>query len=505
MIKAETTLQPLEKEFAQAAATVDRPDPGALGALEKSDKTPEPGEFPLDALNPTMRTIVEECAETYQIDPALPAMAGVATMGGAIGKRLVITGATSGRRTHLNVYVIAGAPKLYGKNAASIMAEPLRDASNEIGDNFHNIKKPELTAERKIAELREKLLAKKCAEAKASEEERKELEKIQNRLAEISHLTAWPPTYIIGNCTSAALTEILKRNGETIFSFSPEAGELIRIALGKFTKDNAADFDLYLSGYTVESARETRISRGDSGDFVPCINVLWFCQPFLLRELFTNEEALERGLTARVLPFIVEHDQIPEDDGVLRYVSESAQREWDVLVRRALAIRESSREIPCSSEAREIFRSFHNEAVRLRNEQFRSIEGELGRWRENAIRVAGGQCIADALVKGDDLDNILLTSEHAHRGVAIARWSHLHSIVMLNRGMTERAWQRVETLQNLLLRYQGKVTLRDLRLRHGFASQEVKSLAAEYPDRLFLEVAKPATGRPSEILTFPKQ
>ena len=249
-------------------------------------------------------------------------------MGGAIGKRLVVTGATSGRRTHLNLYVIAGAPKSYGKNAATIMVQPLRDASNEIGNNFRNIEKPKLSAEHKIAELRERILVKKCAKAEANEEERAELVQIQSRLAEISYLNAWPPTYIIGNSTSAAMTEMLKRNGDTLFSFSPEAGELIRIALGKFTKDNAADFDLYLSGYTVESARETRISRGDSGDFVPCINVLWFCQPFLLRELFTNEEALERGLTARVLPFIVEHDQIPEDDGVLRYVSEGAQPAW---------------------------------------------------------------------------------------------------------------------------------------------------------------------------------
>jgi hypothetical protein len=90
----------------------------AMVAPEKSDQTPEPAEFPLDALNPTMRTIVEESAETYQIDPALPAMAVVAVVAGAIGKRLVVTGATSGRRTHLNVYVIPGAPKSYGKNAA---------------------------------------------------------------------------------------------------------------------------------------------------------------------------------------------------------------------------------------------------------------------------------------------------------------------------------------------------------------------------------------------------
>jgi hypothetical protein len=171
----------------------------------------------------------------------------------------------------------------------------------------------------------------------------------------------------------------------------------------------------------------------------------------------------------------------------------------------ALALRESSREIPCSSEAREIFRSFHNEAVHLRNEQFRSIEGELGRWRENAIRVAGGQCIADALVRGDDLDNILLAPEHAQRGVAIARWSHLHSIVMLNRGMTERQWQRVETLETLLVRYGGQVTLRDLHRRHGFAPREVRSLAVEYRDRLEVKIVKPATGRPSEILTFTRK
>jgi len=102
------------------------------------------------------------------------------------------------------------------------MAQPLRDASNEIGNNFHNIEKPKLSAERKISELREKALAKKCANGKASADEREELERIQNRLAEISYLNAWPPTYIVGNCTSAALTEILKRNGETILSFSPK-------------------------------------------------------------------------------------------------------------------------------------------------------------------------------------------------------------------------------------------------------------------------------------------
>ncbi len=304
-----------------------------IAVVETSQATTEavePGLFPLDALNAVMREIAKQSADVYQIKCELPAMAGVAVMAGAIGKEVVVQGAVSGRDTHCNLYVIPGAPKSYGKNAAASMAAPLRDASNEIAKSFRETERPTLLTEKKVSEKREQGLVKNCADDKTAESERQEkqveLAKIQKRLDEIESLLTWPPTYLVGNATSAALTEILKRNGETIFSFSPEAGELVRIALGKFTKDKAADFDLFLSGYTVESARETRISRGDSGDFVPCISVLWFCQPFLLRELFTNEEALERGLTARVLPFIVEHEgNIPEDDGIVRCVTDSAR------------------------------------------------------------------------------------------------------------------------------------------------------------------------------------
>ena len=451
----------MRAEVVREAEKIEIAEPNSNEALP--NEAPEPGLFPLNALNPVMREIAEQSADVYQIKPELAGMAAIATHAGAIGKGFVVKGAVSGRDTHCNLYVIPGAPKSYGKNAAATMAAPLRDASNEMAKSFRETERPKLLSEKKVSERREQLLVKDCAAGDVPESERdemqRELARIQRRLDEIESLLTWPPSYLIGNSTSAALVEILKRNGETIFSFSPEAGELVRIALGKFTKDRAADFDLFLSGYTVESARETRISRGDSGDFVPCISVLWFCQPFLLRELFTNEEALERGLTARVLPFIAEHDgNIPEDDGIIRCVSESAQKAWDSLVRRVLACRESPQFIHCLPEAREVFRSFHNEAVRLRNGKYRAIEGELGRWRENAIRIAGGQCVADALSTGEDFEKLTLTAEQAERGVRIARWSHLHSLKMFNKGLADRQWQRVETLQALVTRYGGTDT-----------------------------------------------
>jgi Protein of unknown function (DUF3987)/DnaB-like helicase N terminal domain len=486
----------------------------SIRSLDSSDSpeavsiiAPEAGEFPLDALNPTMKQIAEETAETYQVDVAVPAMGALATFAACPGKRVTLTGAASGRVTHANLYAVIGAPKSYGKNGAGTVLAPFSDASRELTDHFWKVERPRLRAERKIKEAKEKRLLAEISTEGDTEERRKELEAIEARLAEIADLDARLPTRTVGNATTAALYEILRRNDETIFSYALEAGDLIRIILGKFNKGDAADFDLYLSGYTVEVARQSRISRDDSGDLVPCISVLWFCQPFLLRELYANEEALERELTARVLPFIVERDIIPEEDDKERSVNTVTEGAWENLVQNALALRTHSYQIECSSEARQVLRDFHNEAVALRNGKYRDIEGELGRWRENAARIAAGQFTADALTKGRmrPFEKLILSGEQAERGVRIARWSHLHSIAMLNRGMTERQWQRVETLRSLLVtRYSGQATLRDLNLRHGFASHEVKALAGEYPKMLSVKVAKPQTGRPSEILTFTK-
>lgn len=113
----------------------------------------------------------------------------------------------------------------------------------------------------------------------------------------------------------AGFTEMLARNGETLFHYSPEAGDPIRIALGKQAQDDKGELDLLLSGYSVERYGNMTICRGDHR-LVPCISVLWFCQPFLLRELLSSEEAMERGLSAaRMLPFLIEPESYPEDDG----------------------------------------------------------------------------------------------------------------------------------------------------------------------------------------------
>jgi hypothetical protein len=290
------------------------------------------------------------------------------------------------------------------------------------------------------------------------------------------------------------------RNDDTLFALAYEGGDLLRVMLGKYSKGDKADIDLWLSGYSVELYQSERVLRGDVC-ITPCLNALIFCQPPLLRELYGNEEAFERGLTARVLPFICE-SPVQEDDGQQRTVPPCYADAWRDLISRLLDMRSTQLAgggpvlVQCSTDAREVLREFHNESVRLRQGEFRDIEGELGRWRENACRIALGLCIAD-----DPAANTL-TREQAQRAVNLARWGHRSALQVMQAGRMERRSVRVNKLLNLVAEYGGQVTLRDLEKSHGFKPDEVERLVADFPVQLRLEAKQNPKGGPqSRVLT----
>ena len=239
----------------------------------ESEPPIDPGEFPIDALNPALRRIAEESAAVHQTAIQLPAMSAIAVLAGALGKGWRVCGAVNGKTSFGNLFVICAAPKSYGKGATSQLASPMIAASKKRAEEFANVEKPRLQAEQMELKKRIEVLANELAGTKKKNEAglteigkeklRQELAGLIKREEAIEPLWRLAPAYWIGNTTTAAFIEYLGRNGHTLFSFSPEAGELVRIALGKFNKDDKADFDLLLSGYSVEPWRDTRIGRGD--------------------------------------------------------------------------------------------------------------------------------------------------------------------------------------------------------------------------------------------------
>lgn len=483
------------------------PETGYSPPVSESDAFafPASGPFPIELLSPAVRGIVEATADVYGIDPALPAMSALAALSAAPGKSLRVIGAVSGRETYCNLFVIAGAPKSYGKNGAGTIVNPLIEESNKRAAEYLRDIRPKSQAKRSVIERRKRLLVESLADGKGSEgapltelekeSHGRELAEIQMQLDDIDTALGLPPTLWVGSYTSAALSQALARNGEALLCFSAEAGDAVRIALGRFSRDDKGDFDLFLSGYTVEMWNEGRVSRG-AINIRPCLSVLWLCQPSVLREILTNEEALERGMTARCLMFAVEHDQVPYDDGVHREIPALVHKRWDDLIWIGTRIRELPEDEPlrlkCEPDAREVFRLWHNESVDLRRGRCRDIEGELGRWRESAVRIAAGVALADAAELWTIPESI--SADCARRAVEICRWAVYSTLGLMQGGRENRLRKKADRLERCLAAAEGCMTLRNLDHRHGFSASEVRSLAEAFKNR-FRVISEKSTGR----------
>lgn len=471
----------------------------------------EPGEFPLHAISPALRAIAEDLASVHRVPVQLPAMCAVGVVSGALGNAYTLTGAVDGKDCHGNLYIIPAAPKSSGKGSvANALVRPLLEASAELEATFRQHQLPCLKADKAILEKRVGVLVSELAKGKTGTgtnrqpmgeaeraESRRELEQAHEQLAEIEPLLSALPTYWLGNATSEAMAAQFARNNPGLFCYSAEGGETVRVLLGKYRGDDKADLDLYLSGYTVEPWRSDRIGRGVC-QITPCLAMLLLVQPSILRELVGNEEAFERGMTARLLTFAVETEP-QEDDGSTRRVSETAEAAWNQLIRGILARRKAIagklHHIVCTPEAREVFRQFHNEGVRLRRGEFRDIEAELGRWRENAIRLAIGQCVADNLEAQE------LTGEQAARAVEIMRWCARSALQVTNAARMQKRAKRADELQALLAgKPGGRETVRNLDKSHGFQPEEVHALAGQFADRFTVERKEDTGGRPSPVL-----
>ena len=293
------------------------PEPGCDAPKGPPDL--DPGEFPLGALSPTMRAMVQDVSDVYQVPLQLPAMCGVAIVSGALGNSYTLTGAVNGKTSYGNLYVIPAAPKSSGKGSvADALMPPFLQASVELDTAFKERELPGLKTDKAILEKRITVLVNELATNKTGTgserramgeperlETKRELDEAHARLEAIEPLLKAMPTYWISNAKSEAMGRQFSRNNLELFCYSPEGGETVRVLMGKYRGDWKADFDLALSGYSVESLRTDRIGRGTC-DILPCLSMLLLVQPVILRELIGDEEAFERGMTARCLPFIVE-------------------------------------------------------------------------------------------------------------------------------------------------------------------------------------------------------
>lgn len=455
-------------------------------------------EFPVASLNIIQRDMVESIVSTYGQDPGVVGLGSIAVIGGAMGRAFCVEGAVPGQVTYGNTMVLISAMRSDGKGttAKKLMA-PLISRHSQLQQDYRQNGRPQFLRELKQARSSLDALYKSKDQPASIDE----LVRLERRVEELERLLSLPPALYVGSATGAALVQVLGRNDEIILLFSPEAGDPLKVVLGRYTKDGGTDCDLLLAGYSVETFSEARVGRGNHHFERPCVSVLWYVQPSLLRDLLAAKEAMERGLCARFLFASSPRNVVPFDNGTARAIPDIVQNNWSTAIDAILSARDRGESVlTCHPDAMELFLAFHNEVVTLRNGPLRQFQGDFGRARENAVRVALGQAVLDATSRGEL--PTMIYPDHAQRGIDVVRYSLATFAKCLLPLREEIRMNRARKIQEICGGINGRVTVKILKNNHGFDEVEIEELLTLYPQYLRGETLPTTTrgGRPSRTV-----
>ena len=448
--------------------------------------------FPMDAFPQALRTVADNMARVYQTPACLPAMSALAVLSAAAGASVVVRGGYKDKNTRLNLYVVPVAERGSGKGVigealckpiqerSTSMAAAQRSATASVRAEYGLCKKEINRLEQsnlKSGVDRDNLLA--------------TISSKYERLTLLEAEIAREATLLVGDITSEALGRSAQDNNEVLFSFSSEAGAIVKVALGKYT--DQGDFDLLLSMYSGDSIRVNRIGRRFVELKNPCLTTLWMAQGYVVRELVGDAEAFARGLTARMLIFNTGARRVKDNRSTEEF---DLADTWSAFINEVLDKRFSGKhlEIMATPEAREIFAHLHDATVELEDSQFADVVGELSRWRENAIKIAGLFAIADDMGK--------VTGEHAARAVRVVRWCGFSYLSMLQAGRKERYRDELSRILEVLSQNNEGINISELQKRHGIKREQLNAVMAAYPGVLEIHTKKLiGAGRPEQILS----
>jgi hypothetical protein len=479
-----------------APANSDRiilyPQPAPAAGPEKTVAMANAGNFPKNAFRPPLLCVAEELAQIYQTPFCLPAMATLAVVSGAVGSSVVVHGAYKDKETRLNLYTIAVAERGSGKgNIGERLMRPIIVRSQEI-ERRHADELAKLRAEEKVLQREIRILeTKPGAGRRDSQKLKDELAEKYRRQDEIKTACKIHKALWISDATGEAMGRCLADNNEALFSYSAEAGGLAKVALGRYAPDG--DFEILLSAYSGDMVRVNRIHRDAVVLNGPCLSLFWLVQDWIIQGLVSHPEAIARGLMARPLVFRSEAKREYDDR---KMVSFTQEKSWGELLNRILDAREEAinpNVLGCDPDAREVFAQFHDESVDLERGEFSEFKGELSRWRENAIKVAGLLAVAEG--------SPVITAELATRAVEVVRWCGLNYMSILQGCRPERLRRDLERVEALLSDVGGEMNLGPLLRDHNLDREKIEALVSAYPERLRLERrAHDGPGRPAEVL-----
>lgn len=249
-------------------------------------KSPPP--FPIGALPPTIRDMVNYVAQTTQVYPDMPAAVALSALSVCLqGKAKVYF--SEHWAEELNLYILICAPPGERKSAVfSAMTRPITHYVAEYNEN-HLLDVQTYRNTRKQLEY-------KLHRAIEKDEPVEKVKEIQQEINDLPPVTEMK--LITTDVTAEALAGIMSENDEAMGILSPEGG-IFDVISGMYSS-SVTNLNIFLSGYDGEPVKIDR-KYGSVALHRPLLTFGICAQPQVLNSVINNPQFTGKGLTQRFL------------------------------------------------------------------------------------------------------------------------------------------------------------------------------------------------------------
>lgn len=419
-------------------------------------------ECPIGAFPHIIQRVARTVHEAQNLPMEFLCFIACGILSGTVGKSFRAYNAVNAYTQDANLYMLGLGASSSGKSAsAKILGKRLLSLEMEARLEYREKLLKKKSAMTKSIDAFEKLGESSSEEKKA--EEPQEDEKLED------------PSFIVMNATSEAIAQKMAENGGTVFSLCAEARSLLAIVGGLYRKEGD-DTEIYNSGWSGESIRQDRISRGVAEIHKPCLSILWLVQYDAFRNIMVkNENFVASGFAGRFLFFRGPKD-IPIDKGLKIPLDKNVMEDWDKKITALYEFRRNKgfQRIQATPEAAEIFRKFHNEQVELMNNELKSVQELLGKARENAARLAIIFAIAD--------ETEIIDGRIAENACKVIKYSLYNAVEFYTSGLLVRLEQRREKMESILRKKDGRVRISYFQQFAKIFPDEIHNIVATFPN-----------------------
>jgi len=448
--------------------------------------------FPIHALPPVMRDMVEEVSRSLAVPIALSAPTALSTLSVALGAGAVIDSG-KGRVVHGNTHTVIMAGSGSGKGEThNAMFHPVKEWEKDRLIRFRDEVTPaQLTDLSLLKEKRDSIMKDiRANKGESTSLQRNDLLEIAEKVNQLELQAEDDGSITTENSTSERLIAMVASKDAGAFSVvSSEAKDVLSVIFGRYRQGGETDESVYLKGYSCEGMTMDRRSEGGSVRApISCLSMALMVQPAVGEKYFSSLETLHSGFFARLL-IVDSESRIKLIDPEQEAINENTRSAWGELVTEILdEVRSKAGSeraiISTNISIHRIIADHYNPMIQDVLSGLSVNDSIASRWAENAYKMALLLHIADG---GYDSLGQRLSEKTMHNALEIMDWFMVQHRNATSSVEAEARSKREQKLIDLVSVSEGQaLTLSILKRNHSFSKEEVERVVRESNGKLVI-------------------